>query len=457
MGLAGRKVKQRIPADPRNLSWADDASRFGQAYLSKFGWDATQGVGLGASGDGMKSNLKVSQKLDMLGIGAAHQKDPHGIAWRQNRDFEVLLKRLNEGANKDEAEEEENGVVEQGGFVSATEGKVQEDAADCGGVDIARDKKRKRKRKHLDESDGSEEQKKKKERKQKDEMQSTREHSVTQEVVDDTVQNDSAPTSSSVEATATDNLRPKIKGRPMAHRARFQAAKRLATKSTAAISEILGIAPSSSTPSSSLVTPRQLSPTPESSSAPEDTHPSLEQLTTSTKSLADYFKDKLSAKKSTVSTPTPSSGDDDYDRPRSGLGASRTLVSSSGADGAPQQRIGLGFVSSTSASTPSLPSLENTPIAQETLATGYLNSRSRSGGDQENRKNTKRKKDKNTGDVEIENDSRHEDGETKNLADTSVINKSTEKKRKEAKVKVTSSDKTKRKSKKGSDQDTLPQ
>ncbi|KAI6148456.1 hypothetical protein BKA82DRAFT_454555 [Pisolithus tinctorius] len=347
MGLAGRKVKQRIPADPRNLSWADDASRFGQAYLSKFGWDATQGVGLGASGDGMKSHLKVSQKLDMLGIGAAHQKDPHGIAWRQNRDFEVLLKRLNEGANKDEAEEEENGVVEQGGFVSATEGKVQEDAADCEGVDIPRDKKRKRKRKHLDESDGSEEQKKKK-RKQKDEMQNTRERGVTQEVVDDTVQNGNTPISSSVEATATDNLRPKIKGRPMAHRARFQAAKRLATKSTAAISEILGIAPSSSTPSSSLVTPKQLSPTPESSSTPEDPHPSLEKLTTSTKSLADYFKDKLSAKKSTVSTPTPSSGDDDYDRPRSGLGASRTLVPSVGADGTPQQRIGLGFVSSTS-------------------------------------------------------------------------------------------------------------
>lgn len=32
----------------------------------------------------------------MLGIGAAHQKDPNGIAWKQNKDFESLLKRLNE-------------------------------------------------------------------------------------------------------------------------------------------------------------------------------------------------------------------------------------------------------------------------------------------------------------------------------------------------------------------------
>ena len=34
----------------------------------------------------------------MLGIGMQrHQNDPDGIAWRQNRDFESLLQRLNEG------------------------------------------------------------------------------------------------------------------------------------------------------------------------------------------------------------------------------------------------------------------------------------------------------------------------------------------------------------------------
>lgn len=31
----------------------------------------------------------------MLGVGAQHTKDPNGIAWKQNRDFENLLKRLN--------------------------------------------------------------------------------------------------------------------------------------------------------------------------------------------------------------------------------------------------------------------------------------------------------------------------------------------------------------------------
>ncbi|KAI0053259.1 hypothetical protein FA95DRAFT_1477289, partial [Auriscalpium vulgare] len=93
MGLSGRKTKQRIPDDPRNLSWADNAAKFGQTYLSKFGWDASQG--LGAAGEGRTSALQVQQKLDMLGIGMQHQRDANGIAWKQNRDFESLLRRLN--------------------------------------------------------------------------------------------------------------------------------------------------------------------------------------------------------------------------------------------------------------------------------------------------------------------------------------------------------------------------
>ncbi|KAH9996668.1 hypothetical protein BJV74DRAFT_754592, partial [Russula compacta] len=94
MGLSGRRNKQRIGKDPRNLSWADDASRFGQTYLAKFGWDPSKG--LGASGEGRTNAIKAKQKLDMLGIGSQHQNSTDGIAWRQNRDFENLLRRLNE-------------------------------------------------------------------------------------------------------------------------------------------------------------------------------------------------------------------------------------------------------------------------------------------------------------------------------------------------------------------------
>ncbi len=81
-------VPPKFPSDIRK-----DAARFGSNYLAKFGWDCSKG--LGASGEGMTSHIKVSHKLDMLGIGAAHQRDPNGIAWKQNKDFENLLKRLN--------------------------------------------------------------------------------------------------------------------------------------------------------------------------------------------------------------------------------------------------------------------------------------------------------------------------------------------------------------------------
>lgn len=63
------------------------------------GWDPSKG--LGATGEGRTSHIKVSHKLDMLGIGAAHTKDPNGIAWKQNKDFEDVLRRLNDSAQKD--------------------------------------------------------------------------------------------------------------------------------------------------------------------------------------------------------------------------------------------------------------------------------------------------------------------------------------------------------------------
>lgn len=111
------------------------------------------------------------------------------------------------------------------------------------------------------------------------------------------------------------------------HRARIQAAKRLANKSAAAISEILGIAPtpssvSSTTPSGSL-TPI----------TPADSDLPLEKLTTSTKSVADYFKEKLGAK-SGSNTPA---ANDDGSTSRRGIGSSATS-----RDDVDQPRIGLG-------------------------------------------------------------------------------------------------------------------
>ena len=131
-----------------------DASRFGLSYLSKFGWDASKG--LGSSGDGIKTHLKVQQKLDMMGIGAQHQRDPNGIAWRQNKDFEALLKRLNEGAKRGNGAEDDDAEGEvsvretemDSAFVRAQEEKVEGKLEDKSSVKV---KKRKR-----EEGDGSE-------------------------------------------------------------------------------------------------------------------------------------------------------------------------------------------------------------------------------------------------------------------------------------------------------------
>ncbi|KAL4071363.1 hypothetical protein V8B97DRAFT_456874 [Scleroderma yunnanense] len=408
MGLAGRKVKQRIVADPRNLSWADDASRFGQAYLSKFGWDASRGVGLGVSGEGMTSHLKVSQKLDILGIGAAHQRDPHGIAWKQNRDFEALLKRLNERADGDVSEDKDGGAVKEGGFVHATEGKSADEVIGEGDKS-SKDKDKKRKRKGTDDGVAAEGDSKKKTKKRKHGDDSISEERGKDNLGDDTEETKNASASSPSETTVL-APKPKIKGRPMAHRARIQAAKSLANKSAAAISEILGIAPSP-TPSSSLSTPGDKSP----SATPHEpdpvsskgSHTSLEKLTTSTKSVADYFKDKLAAKKSTLSTPpdictssTPRSIEDDCDTPRSGLGASRTSLLSRADEGHEKQQghHGLGFISSIqSASTGlrfALPSTVSMAPDSITLNSSGEGSRGESKSAHDAKGKKKRKKDR---------------------------------------------------------------
>lgn len=72
-----------------------DAAKFGQSYLQNFGWDPSKG--LGASGDGRTTHITVAQKLNMLGIGAGSKgkDEKDGIAWKQNRDFEQVLAKLN--------------------------------------------------------------------------------------------------------------------------------------------------------------------------------------------------------------------------------------------------------------------------------------------------------------------------------------------------------------------------
>lgn len=62
----------------------------------------------------------------MLGIGAQHTKDPNGIAWKQNRDFENLLKRLN--ANSEDPTEDE---LDSTSIVDFQPARVDEPVADA--------------------------------------------------------------------------------------------------------------------------------------------------------------------------------------------------------------------------------------------------------------------------------------------------------------------------------------
>jgi len=126
-----------------------DATRFGSNYLAKFGWESSKG--LGVSGEGRTTHIKVAQKLDMMGIGAAHQQDPNGVAWKQNKDYENLLKRLNEA----------DGVEEEVQTGSGFDGFVKPEG-DAGEEDEEDEKKKEKRKRNKDKVDEDKDKKKKK-------------------------------------------------------------------------------------------------------------------------------------------------------------------------------------------------------------------------------------------------------------------------------------------------------
>lgn len=87
----------------------------------------------------------------------------------------------------------------------------------------------------------------------------------------------------------------------------------------------------------------------------DDGSVTLEKLTTSTKSVADYFKEKLRAKSSKSGVAAPFSEDkreDSYDTPRGGLGSSRYRPETNQESlDSESQRIGLSKFSSLMSST----------------------------------------------------------------------------------------------------------
>ena len=337
MGLSGRKQKQRIANDPRNLAWSDDAARFGQAYLSKLGWDPSQGLGVG--GEGRLSHVKVSQKLDMLGIGAAQQRDPNGIAWKQNKDFEALLERLNGGTAA------AGGKVPMAGFDAAREVEAEIPVVE---VEVGQKRKREENSDAVDQSDDDEKRRKKEKKEKKEKKRKAKDPAEADDSKRKASQSSPEETIASEAAVivAPAPYVPRVK----AHRRRVLASKDIASKSASSIAEILGV---SRTPSSSS-TPVPLSAVDLYMGAL--TTISDELTKTSATSVEDYFKARLLAKSklstSTIITPSSEteSPADPYSEmdaaPRRGIGASSLSTSMTPAEpDAEANRIGLSAFS----------------------------------------------------------------------------------------------------------------
>lgn len=352
------------------------------------------------SGEGRTSAIKATQKLDMLGIGMRQQSNVEGgIAWRQNRDFEDLLRRLNDGTttetatatattnstellldsfHKARAREPEPEALE----------KVKDDRDDRHGdgeeeregVMMAKKKKKKKKRKASaadeEEVEEREEGLDRKERKKRRKKSSSK---------DDGYDDGRAPVPSSIESEPPPRSRPSsrearsakesgsvpmdtatatatatrpttavtapvhVRAPPRTHRARIIAAKRMAASNSTALAEILGIPSSSS--SSSARPSAVASPLPDpalaflattaatkstittsnnaTATTTSEAKDLLQNLTTSSQSVGDYFKAKLNAKthgerqaRPTSAAASRSTRDDhDDDDGRAGLGS----------------------------------------------------------------------------------------------------------------------------------------
>ncbi|KAL7422891.1 hypothetical protein Q5752_002188 [Cryptotrichosporon argae] len=76
MGLAERKVKQRIGFDPRNLAWANDTDKFAYKRMAALGWSESKGIGRDL--DGNPNHIAVARRLDNGGIGMGRLKKEGG-------------------------------------------------------------------------------------------------------------------------------------------------------------------------------------------------------------------------------------------------------------------------------------------------------------------------------------------------------------------------------------------
>ncbi|XP_071757623.2 PIN2/TERF1-interacting telomerase inhibitor 1 [Centroberyx gerrardi] len=89
--LAEPRRKQKWSVDPRNSTWSNDDSKFGQKMLERMGW--SKGKGLGRTEQGSTDHIKVKVKNNNLGLGTTASYEDSWIAHQD--DFNQLLADLN--------------------------------------------------------------------------------------------------------------------------------------------------------------------------------------------------------------------------------------------------------------------------------------------------------------------------------------------------------------------------
>ncbi|XP_075454812.1 PIN2/TERF1-interacting telomerase inhibitor 1 isoform X1 [Ascaphus truei] len=102
--LAEPRRKQKWSVDPRNCTWSNDESKFGQKLMEKMGW--SKGKGLGAQEQGSTEHIKVKVKNNSLGLGASVTHEDNWIAHQD--DFNQILAELNTCHGSEESERPAN-------------------------------------------------------------------------------------------------------------------------------------------------------------------------------------------------------------------------------------------------------------------------------------------------------------------------------------------------------------
>ena len=195
------------------------------------------------------------------------------------------------------------------------------------------------------------------------------------------------------------------------HRARAINAKNMSSKSAAHISEILGIAP---TPSS------HLSERPQVKLTSLTNELEIEKITTSTKSVADYFKEKLNARSfsgTIVSASTLGDSDDSYDiTPRMGLGSRARLenLTAIGEVECETQRMGLSTFPAFSSSLAFEKTLEDEGTAT-TQIYANLNSQTKDLKKQKEKKTKTKDEEMEKGDSDIDGTKEREERKKRKL------------------------------------------